>query len=180
MLTMIGLLRRRAGLSPEDFQAYWREKHSTLGRQLPGLRRYVQNHTLLSGYREHAPLYDGVAELRFDDPAAFRAAMRSDEMAAARADEPNFLDTEQLGMILAHEHVVLDGPAPRAGVKLISFLTRRADLDPGDFHKHWRERHGPIAARIPNASASFMKSELSKSSSVCRPNWLSCFHLIRP
>ena len=52
-------------------------------------------------------------------------------------------------MILARDHVVLDRAAPAGGVKLISFLTRRSDLEPDAFSTHWREKHAPIAAAIP-------------------------------
>ena len=40
--------------------------------RLPGIRGYVQSHTLLSGYRGRA-LYDGIAEVWFEDTAAMRA-----------------------------------------------------------------------------------------------------------
>ena len=149
MLKLVGFLKRRRGMTPEAFQAHWRERHAELGRKLPGLRRYVQNHTLLSGYRDREPVWDGVVELWFDDLVAFRSAWASDEMAPIREDEPGFLDLPACGGILAEEHVILDGEAPPDGVKLISFLTRRADLDVPAFQRYWRERHGPVAARIP-------------------------------
>jgi uncharacterized protein (TIGR02118 family) len=149
MLKLIGFLARRAGTSPEAFQAHWRERHAALGRALPGLRRYVQNHTLLSGYRGREPLWDGVVELWFDDLAAFRSAWASSEMAPVREDEPRFLELPRCAAILAGEHVITEGDPPRDGVKLISFLTRRRDLDAPAFSRYWRDRHGPIAARIP-------------------------------
>jgi len=149
MLKLVGFLKRRQGMTPETFQAHWRERHAELGRKVPGVRRYVQNHTLLSGYRDRQPVWDGVVELWFDDLAAFRGAWASDEMAPIRADEPAFLDLPSCGGLLAEEHVIVDGEAPPDAVKLISFLTRRADLDVPAFQRYWRERHGPIASRIP-------------------------------
>jgi len=33
--------------------------------------------------------------------------------------------------------------------KVIYVLHRRADMDPGEFRRYWRDVHGPIAARMP-------------------------------
>ena len=37
-------------MTVEAFQRHWREVHGPLGARVPGLRRYVQSHTRLSGY----------------------------------------------------------------------------------------------------------------------------------
>ena len=34
-------------------------------------------------------------------------------------------------------------------LKLVCFLHRRSDLDRESFHRHWREKHGPLIAGIP-------------------------------
>jgi len=149
VIKLVGFLKRKSGLEPEAFQAHWREKHAPLGSRVPGLRRYVQNHTRLAGYARRQPLWDGVVELWFDDVDAFRAAWSSEEMEPVRADEPAFLDVANCKGLLAREHVVSDAPAPAGGAKLISFLSRRRDIDVAAFQEHWRERHAPIAASVP-------------------------------
>ncbi len=108
MLKMIGLLRRRPGLSPEAFQVYWRERHALLGQRLPGLRGYVQNHTRLSVYRSRQPAYDGVAELWFDDLEAFQGILGSPELQTAREDERNFIDHSRSILIITEEKPVVE------------------------------------------------------------------------
>ncbi|NRA02997.1 MAG: EthD family reductase [Myxococcales bacterium] len=149
MFQILAVLKRRDGLSPEAFQEHWRGRHAELACKIPGLRRYVQNHTLLSGYRARSPIYDGVAELCFDDAEDFERAGASSEMAAAQADQAELLAPEGVRILRVEPHTIVDGPAPADGVKLISFLTRRHDLSRERFSSHWHDRHGPIAAGIP-------------------------------
>lgn len=35
-------------------------------------------------------------------------------------------------------------------IQLVCFLHRRPDLSPADFDRHWRERHGPLIAGLPD------------------------------
>ena len=51
---VITLLKRRPDLSVEAFQEHWRTRQGPLLAKLPGLRRYVQSHALLQGYRKAA------------------------------------------------------------------------------------------------------------------------------
>lgn len=149
MITIVGYIKRRPGMGVEDFQQHWRSVYGPLITKLPGLRRYVQSHTLLAGYRKGEPIYDGVAELWFDSEAAFNSAAQSPEMAAAQADRQNFLDFSSFGTTYTNEHVIKDGPVPRDGVKNIEFVTRKPGMPVADFQKHWREVHGPLGAAIP-------------------------------
>ncbi len=113
------------------------------------MRRYVQNHTLASGYRSGEPDFDGVAEAWFDDVDAMRKLAGSAEYAAVRADEANFIDAASMRVVLTDEVVILDGVPPPNAVKLISGLRKRPDLSPEEFQKHWREAHARLAAAIP-------------------------------
>ena len=104
----VGFARRKPGMTVEAFQQHWREVHGPLGARVPGLRRYVQSHTRLSGYgRGHDPAWDGVALIWFDDSAALRAATSSPEWARVKADEDNFLASGPLAFIVTTEHVIV-------------------------------------------------------------------------
>ena len=153
MIKVCELVKRPAGMSVEDFGRHWREVHGPIVSALPGLRRYVQNHPLPGAYRDGEPVYDGVAELWLDDKDALRAMATTAEFAAAKADEPNFIDTAALIELVVDEVVIKDGPlasapGPAPGIKSIGLVRFRPDLDPAEARRYWREVHGPIAAGI--------------------------------
>ena len=95
MIKTIGLLTRKDGWTHAQFMKHWVDVHAPLAHAVPGLRRYVQNH--ITGERTRADIpataveIDGVAELWFDDQAAFEAAARSPEMKALHADGALFI-----------------------------------------------------------------------------------------
>ena len=149
MVKMVAFFKRKPGMSVEDFQSYWRTTHADIVVKLPGIRRYVQSHTILSGYRKGEPIYDGMAELWFDNTDAMRAQAGSPEFAAVQADEFNFMDRSSSGSIITEEHIIKDGAIPNDGVKNVEFVSHKPGMPIEDFQKHWREIHGPLGASIP-------------------------------
>jgi uncharacterized protein (TIGR02118 family) len=121
MIKIVFCLRRRAELSREEFQAYWRDQHAPLVRthaSALGIRRYVQVHavddaisTAIAGPRHSPEPFDGVAELWLDSLDALIAAGSSDAgraaSAALLADERTFIDLARSPLFLAEEHVVI-------------------------------------------------------------------------
>ena len=109
MIKLIYCITRKPGLSVDEFQRYWRETHAPIAARLPGLRRYVQCHTLPALYAgENPPAYDGAAELWFDDQEALQRAMASPEVQAAREDERNFIDHSKVFAIVTEEKPVVE------------------------------------------------------------------------
>lgn len=51
MVKAIYLIKRKPGMELEAFRNYWLTTHASLALKVPGLRKYVQSHTLLSGYK---------------------------------------------------------------------------------------------------------------------------------
>ncbi|MGE0680336.1 MAG: EthD domain-containing protein [Candidatus Binatia bacterium] len=149
MVKNVVFFKRKPGMSVEDFQNYWRTTHAGIVTKMPGIRRYVQSHTLLSGYRKGEPAYDGVAELWFENTDAMRALAPTAEYAAVMADEQNFIDSSRKGSIITDEHVIKDGAIPPDAVKNIEFVTHKPGMSIEAFQKHWREIHGPLGASIP-------------------------------
>ncbi|MGB5759193.1 MAG: EthD domain-containing protein [Acidimicrobiales bacterium] len=152
MIKVVEIIKRRPDLDVEAFQRYWLDTHGPIVARLPGLRRYVQSHTRLGGYRRGDVAYDGIAEVWFDDKAALAAIASTPEFASAKRDEPNFIDVDQLVELVVDEHVIKDGPVPDGGIKNVEFVHLSPALDPLAAHHYWREVHGPIAARIPTMS----------------------------
>jgi len=109
MIKTVALLTRKDGWTHEKFVKYWVEVHAPLARAVPGLRRYVQNHLL--GERRRTDIdatvidIDGIAELWFDDRAAFETAGRSPEMRALHADGAKFIG--RIKTFVVEEKVVI-------------------------------------------------------------------------
>lgn len=106
MFKIMFFLYRRADWGAEEFQRYSSDVHVPLVSKVPGLQRYVVNHTLANpGGVEHA--CDGVAELWFASAEAFQAALGSAEGAAALADQANYLDMGRTHALIVGEQAIL-------------------------------------------------------------------------
>ncbi|MGH7864387.1 MAG: EthD family reductase, partial [Candidatus Binataceae bacterium] len=92
MVKAIYFIKRKPGMELGAFREYWLNQHAAVVRTVPALRRYVQSHTLDSGYRRGEPIYDGVAELWYDDTATMRRIAATPQSRAAAADDQKFLD----------------------------------------------------------------------------------------
>jgi uncharacterized protein (TIGR02118 family) len=104
----VELVTRKPGMEVDAFQRYWREVHGPIAATIPVLRRYVQSHVRRSAYAAgRAPAYDGAALTWFDDTQAMRVSAGTPEYARTRADEPSFLDTARLPVVITREHVVV-------------------------------------------------------------------------
>jgi len=148
MIKAITCIKRKPGMPVEDFQAYWRGKHSEVVKRLPNIRRYIQSHALPGGYRKGELPYDGIAEIWVDDVAALRAMAGTAAYDAVQADEEKFIDRSKIALILTQEHVIKDGPIPEGAVKNIEFVPRKTGMDIEAFQAYWCNVHGPIAAQI--------------------------------
>ena len=72
MIKVCELVKRRPGMTVEQFQDYWRTTHGTMVAGIPGIQRYVQSHPLPGGYRRGELPYDGVAEIWVEDKEVLR------------------------------------------------------------------------------------------------------------
>jgi uncharacterized protein (TIGR02118 family) len=102
MLKVVFLVHKRSDMDSEEFRRYWRETQGSLGAKIPGTRKYMQNHSVVSQGGGLAP-YDGFAEMWFDNKEAFEQAMATPEAQAAIADLPNFLDTARMQSFFVDE-----------------------------------------------------------------------------
>jgi len=104
----IGFVKRKPGMSIEDFQRHWREVHGPLGTTVPGIRRYEQCHTRLAAYGSgREPKWDGISIIWFDGSESLRAALQSPEFRSAQKDDPNFITPGPVPFIITTEHVVV-------------------------------------------------------------------------
>ena len=101
---LVALVKRKPGMSVDEFRRYAREVHAPLDLQLPGLRRYGHYYARDGLYTVCEPPFDGVSCLWFDSPEAARAALDSDQHKAGMADLENFLEMKYLHVFLMKEH----------------------------------------------------------------------------
>ncbi|SFR68121.1 conserved hypothetical protein [Marinobacter daqiaonensis] len=117
MVKLIFCLRRKPGMSPQDFRDYWANHHAPLvqkhARAL-GIQRYVQSYTLpSSGFSRIADArgapeaFDGVAELWFTSTSDMKERGATEEgRAAGRAlleDEARFIDLARSPLWISEE-----------------------------------------------------------------------------
>jgi uncharacterized protein (TIGR02118 family) len=125
MIKLVFALRRREGMSREEFQRYWRDEHASLVQrhaETLHIRRYVQVHLrethldeAISGPRGSQPrFHDGVAELWWDSLDDLTAAFTTEAGQAAAAelleDEKRFIDLPNSPIWLGEENVVVGAP----------------------------------------------------------------------
>lgn len=84
---------------------HWRDVHGPIVAQVPGVRRYVQQHAVSAP--DGNPPFLGVASLSFDDEAAFATAAASPQFAAAIADLANFADPTRLPTAFVEDVVIV-------------------------------------------------------------------------
>jgi len=125
MIKLVFMVRRREGITREEFQRYWKEEHAELVKhhaELLGIRRYVQTHArdtdlddALAGSRGSEPRqYDGVAELWWDsiDDLVIAATSEDGQIAqqALLEDERRFIDLPKSPIWLGEEITVVGAP----------------------------------------------------------------------
>lgn len=83
MLKVISLLKRKEGMTLEEFRQWAFVEHPQLSKKLPGMRHYRMSVVL----EDNPQLpYDAVSEFWFDDNAARETAFATAEGAAAAQD----------------------------------------------------------------------------------------------
>lgn len=105
MVKAIYMASRLPGLSLKEFASHWFEVHGALVAELPGVRRYVQNHAIPEAYAFRGLTHDGFAELWFDDLAALRQAFAAPEWQALREDGRT-LFAHPVSIVVARERVI--------------------------------------------------------------------------
>lgn len=166
MIRLVFMLRRKASLSLEEFQRYWREDHGPLVASFAqhlNVLRYTQSHRLddeMNARMQKArggmePEYDGVAELWWESEETLGAVLASNQGGAAAAalleDEAKFIDLANSPLWLNHEYPQVNPTPenivaqPRSGIVKLHFPLRfKADLDAEQARTYWRANHGPL------------------------------------
>lgn len=111
MIKMIITLKRRAGMTREEFVHYQRHIHRPLLESIPEtqrhLRRFVVSYPVVAeGYPEAS--YDSVVEAWFNNMDDLNAFYSSDNfLKIVDPDHAAFIDLSAVGRIIAEEEVVI-------------------------------------------------------------------------
>ena len=111
MIKMIITIKRREGMSHEEFVRYQREVHRPLLESIPEARRYIRRFVVsypiaAPGYS--GPSYDSVVEGWFDSVEDMNALYFSENFLTKVApDHANFMNLSSYGRIVAEEDVVI-------------------------------------------------------------------------
>ncbi len=111
MIKYFGMVKRKDGLTREQFLHHWKEIHGPLfaSKNVPGLRKYIQNWPAQVTKPELDTDIDGIVELWFDDlesAQAFPQWLRSDEGKECREGMKLFVNTEEISAFFGEEHVL--------------------------------------------------------------------------
>ena len=118
MIKLVMCLCRKADMSREQFQNYWKNSHGPFFSENAGkirAKKYIQSHTidtpLNEGMRTSRGMleeFDGVAEVWFESEEDMMEAMGSPEgkslSAALLEDEGNFIDHSKSSAFIVREH----------------------------------------------------------------------------
>ena len=113
-LKTLSLIKRKAGLSGEEFRLHWREVHAPMARSVPGLRGFALSQVVEEQFRpDIAPFaldgpLDGFAESWWDSREARAQMMASEQGRAWFADGATIIGA--IGSILLSERVVIAPP----------------------------------------------------------------------
>lgn len=82
MLKNFSVMKRKEGMTFEEFRAWALDEHPELAKKIPGMRHYRMNVVLT----DNPATPDALSEMWFDDMDARNAAFATDEGKAAGAD----------------------------------------------------------------------------------------------
>lgn len=155
MNVRMGLIRKKADWTTEQFSDYWRDQHGTLAKRAPGLRAYWQNPVTdrlqrgIDHPRGHWN-FDGYSQLWFDNVGQANHAFNDSDLAEALiADENHFIGS--LHIITAEPYTVIELPELQERARLlkrISILKRRMDITEEDFRREWIH-HRSLVLKMP-------------------------------
>jgi uncharacterized protein (TIGR02118 family) len=104
MIKFVVVLYRRPDLSVAQVRRTLSGDHAAMAEQLPGLRKYVQNHVVPDPNRKH-PGWDAVVELYWDDRLSMEAAWAAPEGRRSTEHLSEFVDLARSTWSVVEEEV---------------------------------------------------------------------------
>ena len=108
MIKVIVLVKRKEGISREEFYKYWKEVHGPfVAKHIPYLKKYVQNHFVDIPGNDYEG--DGIIETWYDDIESFQKSMAFNSAPEAKKlgeDWAKIADMSPPRMWVVEEHVI--------------------------------------------------------------------------
>jgi uncharacterized protein (TIGR02118 family) len=101
--SVVFLVKKKAGMSPDEFASYWINEHTPLTAQVEGVRAY----RCFPFHGGQGGPFDAIAFISFDDQAAADRALASPAFARALADAEHFQTVEETLSFTADEHIIV-------------------------------------------------------------------------
>lgn len=106
-MKLFAFIKRREGMSREDFLAYWHEQHGPLIRDTPGLGDRTLSYHQYPARADDRSGWDGVAVQEFASWQDFLAMLEGPAGEAMRADEANFIDPDSIRVVFTDDPVTV-------------------------------------------------------------------------
>jgi hypothetical protein len=169
MIKLVAAIRRRPGMTHEEYAEYIRDKHGAIASANKlTVRKYVQNHVFDSaygatgdtGYQVTLPR-DSVTELYFDDLESMgRAFADPYTLDVVGPDGANFSDLPAALSLLVEESWSVGAPLPGSrAVKVLHFLKAAEGATRGAFHQRWRQAHEKVLADTSGPAQFLLRTE---------------------
>lgn len=108
MIKLIAFLKRKPGMTMEQFKVRWVDEHTKLSAKMPGLLGYRININQPRQPDNHEPTYDGTAELWWNSVEEMEAAFASEIGQAAGKDADEFCELRY--HLYTDEYFIVPGP----------------------------------------------------------------------
>jgi uncharacterized protein (TIGR02118 family) len=158
MIKLAVLLKRKKGMSFEEFDRYWDGTHGDLVVGIPEFTRHVikysQSHIVDPKYQGEGMAwkradFDGIAEVWFAGIEAMTAAFNEPRFVElVGPDDAKFIDRDAVSILVTREieKIPLNG-AP--AVKLSVVIKRRDGMSFDDYDRYWNGPHAQIVTSVP-------------------------------
>ena len=107
MIKTIALIKRKEGITREEFVKHYKEVHAPLAlKYLPQIKRYIRNYIIDTGME--GPNFDCISEFWFDsieDAMGIMEFMQSEAGQVIRDDEAKFIDSNQTISFMVEENI---------------------------------------------------------------------------
>ena len=175
MIKTIVFVRKKPGMTFDDFTRYWIDTHGAITASLPGLRRLVINLVRPELQRSETP-WDGLSCAWFESADAVRSVASTSEFRAMVDDEENFVDTTHRSpMIVSAYSPLREAPIspddlPPEAIKTVVAIWRKSGTERENFNSYWRTTHSKLICDLPNLCAyeqNTIMTDLQRQAPLC-------------